>query len=342
MGEYMSDCAKNILSKLHGARCLDLAYIGIVNHLFTALRAQGSAEAGELASKTGCDPDYVVRWCEAAYAFELLESQDGKRFSLSPLGARFCPDASDTLMPVAVQAVLGTHIAERAACLMESGERPGEQVLTERKTVLPWFGPMLERQFVPLLEQEILPAVSAITEVGTRGGLVVDLGCGNGWYLRTLAKRFVHLRGLGLDGMGENIEQARHLAAKAGLEARLCFETGDIHEFRTAEPVDLIAMNRALHHVWDRREEVFTALREYLSPGGVAVIWEPNWPADPLSLRDPDWRTMAFQNLVEHVQGNHFVSADLIAQAFREVDMEPQVHLFQKGREAVVVGRRPG
>ena len=36
------------------------------------------------------------------------------------------------------------HMAERAAELMRSGERPGEQVLSERQTILPWFGPMLE------------------------------------------------------------------------------------------------------------------------------------------------------------------------------------------------------
>jgi hypothetical protein len=48
---------------------------------------------------------------------------------------------------------------------------------------------MLEANFGTLFEREILPAVPAFAEVAERGGLVVDLGCGNDWYLRRLAAR---------------------------------------------------------------------------------------------------------------------------------------------------------
>ncbi len=50
---------------------------------------------------------------------------------------------------------------------------------------------------------------------------------------------------------------------------------------------------------------------------------------------------MAFQNLSEHVQGNHFLRPEEIAGAFREAGLEPSIQLFAEGREAVVTGHKP-
>lgn len=328
------------MQQAQGALLLNVAYIGVVNGLFTTLAELGQADAKQLAKAADKDPGYVTRWCDSAYAFQLIDEAGEGVFTLTDMGHAFRPDVADTLMPFAVQSVLSAHMAERAAGLMPSGERPGEQVLAERETVLPWFGPMLEHLFGPLLEQHILPHVSAFAEIDQQKGMVVDLGCGNGWYLRHLAKQFSNLRGIGLDGFAENIKQATQCAATEGLADRLSFKTGDIHNFTVGKPVELIAMNRALHHVWDDKENVFKMFKEHLKPGGVAIIWEPNWPTQHKTLREIGHRPMAFQNLAEHVQGNHFLTPDEIAEQFHKVGMETQVYLFAEDREAVVVGKR--
>lgn len=85
----------------------------------------------------------------------------------------------------------------------------------------------------------LLPRLKVFEEVDARGGLVVDLGCGNGWYLRALGQRFPRLRGLGLDGFGENIRQATVRAEADGLGARLRFSEGDLFTFHVDEPVDV-------------------------------------------------------------------------------------------------------
>ncbi len=336
------DLKQQFRALAQGAQSLGLAYIGVVNGLFAALGEVGQATAGALAEKAGMDPGYVRRWCDAAYAFGYLEA-DGDTFRLSDTGAAMRPDAPNTLMPIAVQGVLNTHMAERAAGLMRSGARPGEQVMAERETILPWFGPMLEANYSAFFERTIVPGVPIFAEVDARGGLAVDLGCGNGWYLRALAHRCAHLRGLGLDGFAENIAQATRRAAAEGLSDRLRFEAGDAHDFSLPEPADIIAMNRALHHMWEEGGPAFIAkLRSQLRPGGAAVIWEPDWPADRAVLRPPARRSLAFQNLTEHVQGNHLLRADEIAAAFAAADMAPEVFRFADGQEAVIVARRPG
>lgn len=336
----MTDAIKQrIAGYAEGAAALNVAYVGVVNRLFDALERLGEATAESLAREAEVDPAYVARWCDAAYAFELLEAE-GERFRLGALGEAFLTDAPGTMMPVPVHAVLGAHMAERAAGLMPSGERPGESVLAERETVLPLFGPMLEKSFAPLFSSQILPSLSLFREIDEKGGLVVDLGCGNGWYVRALAKRCRHVRGVGIDGFDENVRQATSLAREEGLGDRVRFDHGDLHDFELDEPADLIAMNRALHHVWDRRENVMRILKDHLAPGGAAVVWEPRWPDAREALRAPRKRGMAFQNLSEHVQGNHFLRPDEIAEAMKSAGLEPEVHVFAEGAEAVVVGRR--
>lgn len=339
MTSSMADLRAHLLTQAQGAMSLQIAFIGVANRLFEAANALGPATVDELAARAGVDAGYLRRWCEAAYAFGYLEAEGG-RFALTDLARAFQSSAPGTVMPFAVQAVLGAHMAERATELMRTGERPGEKVLAERATILPWFGPMLEASFGPLFEREILPNVPVFRELDERAGTAVDLGCGNGWYSRRLATHYPHLRAVGIDGFAENVRQAEERAEAEGLSDRLTFRAGDLHNLALGEPVDLVAMNRALHHVWDRKDEVFDRLRSSLRPGGAAVIWEPAWPHDLAALREPRRRGAAFQNLSEHVQGNHFLRPEEIETAFRAVGMTATTHLFVEGTEAVVVGRK--
>ncbi len=335
-----ADLKQQFRGMAQGSQSLAIAYIGVVNVLFEGLKRLGQGDANALAAASGMDAAYVRRWCDAAFAFGYLDAE-GEAFRLAESGAAMLTDAPQTLMPTAVQAVLNMHMAERAAALMRTGARPGEQVMAERETLLPWFGPMLEANFAGFFERTICPAVPVFAEVDARGGLVVDLGCGNGWYLRALARRCGAVRGLGLDGFEENIAQATRLAAAERLGDRLHFASGDAHAFKLDAPADVIAMNRALHHVWEAGGRKFIRLlRENLRPGGAAVIWEPDWPADRAALRAPPKRGLAFQNLAEHVQGNHLLRADEIASAFAAEGMNPEIFRFSDGQEAIIVARR--
>jgi len=325
-------------AKAQGATALQIAFIGVVNHLFSLLHELGEASPQELAQRAQLDAGYVERWCDAAYAFAWLE-RTADRFRLSEEGDAMRPEHPESRMALAIGTVLGAHMAERAAVLMRTGERPGEKVLAERESILPWFGPMLEQTFRPIFTQMVLGHLPILAEVDQRGGLVVDLGCGNGWYLRALLHHYSQLRGLGLDGFEENIRQATELAAREDLSSRVQFAKGDIHHFQLGEMADLIAMNRALHHVWEERGELFARLHAELRPGGALLIWEPAWPKDPQVLREAPYRAMAFQNLSEYIQGNHFLRPEEIENALQEAGFRTQVHELRS--DVLVEARRP-
>lgn len=148
--ETTEDRKKRFRQMAQGALSLNVAFVGVANGLYPAFREAGSLDAEGLSVRTGMDRDYLVRWMDAAYAFGYLEESSSGRFRLTADGEAMCPDAEDTLMPVAVGSVLSAHMAERAAACMRTGERPGEVVLGERKTILPWFGSMIEANFAPL------------------------------------------------------------------------------------------------------------------------------------------------------------------------------------------------
>ena len=57
-------------------------------------------------------------------------------------------------------------------------------------------------------------------------------------------------------------------------------------------------------------------------------------------LRQPPLQGLVFQNLSEHLQGNHFLRPSEIEAAMRRVGLKPTTHLFAGGKEMVVVGRR--
>jgi SAM-dependent methyltransferase len=328
-----------VMRQAAGAMGLQVAFVGVANGLFTKLHELGEAAADRLADAAGRDRGYVERWCDAAFAFGYLEETEAG-FGLSALGSMFRPEAPGTLMPFAVNSVLFAHVAERAAGLCVSGERPGESVLTERASIAPWFGSMLEAMLGTLFEEQILPAVPAFARANEVGGLIVDLGCGNGWYLRRLLRQFSRLRGKGVDGFAVNVEQAVQLAKQQQLAHRLDFVHGEILDVEFEEPAQLIAMNRALHHVWDRRQRVFELLRDGLAPGGAVVIWEPRWPDARAELRRPRRPGMAAQNLSEHVQGNHFLRPAEIQAELARIGLVSEVWSIADGAEVVVVGSK--
>ncbi len=100
-------------------------------------------------------------------------------------------------------------------------------------------------------------------------------------------------------------------------------------------------MNRALHHVWEKdTAALFAWLRDNIRRGGCALIWEPAWPDAREALREPARKAMAFQNLTEHVQGNHFLRPGEIVDAFARAGMPAQAYLFAQGAEAVIVAQR--
>jgi len=96
---------------------------------------------------------------------------------------------------------------------------------------------------------------------------VADLGCGTGELTRQLHEQLAAEETLGIDN-------SESMLSKAKPSAALRFELGDIANFASGRPFDLIFSNAALHWVPDH-ERLFAKLVALLSPHGQLAIQMP-------------------------------------------------------------------
>lgn len=331
---------EKIQELLSGIATAAAAFAGIAHGLFARLASDGPLTAARLAEKAGVDAAYCAGWCEVAFAFGFLD-RAGESFALSDAGrAALVPGSPQYAGGALVNTMLLGHFGLRFAECLGTGDVPGEGLFAERAIFAPLFGPMLEANFRPLFEKVVIPAVAAYRDAGERGGKVLDLGCGNAWFLVSLARAFPSLAGVGVEGHDAQIANANKRIESEGLGSRLRCVAGDIVDPPVDGSFDLITMNRSVHHVWDRRERLLQSVTARLSAGGTFAVWDPNFPETDEALRTPQKRTMVLHSLSEAMQGNRLMPAREIAEWMRQGGFDVDVHLLNGGNEGVVVGRK--
>lgn len=126
------------------------------------------------------------------------------------------------------------------------------------------------------------------------GDLCVDLGCGRGKDVLTLAKK-VGPRGhvFGLDGSPEMIAAARARAEQEGV-INVTFWKASLEEFPLGDgSVDWVVSNCALNHVEDKAR-VWQEIARVLAPGGRFVVSDiyavepiaPEYRNDPVAVAE--------------------------------------------------------
>jgi 2-polyprenyl-3-methyl-5-hydroxy-6-metoxy-1,4-benzoquinol methylase len=176
---------------------------------------------------------------------------------------------------------------------------------------------------------------------------LLDIGCGDGVFLKHVAPRVA--RAVGVD---QNPEGIRDLA-EAGIEAR-CADLADFAPDNTAQ-FDVVCAFQLLEHL--PRVEAFAAsARRCVAPGGLLLVSVPNNdrlrlnPLDPLDCPPHHvsrWRTAQLQ---EFARAFHFDCVDVLC-ARRRLHQVPDllrslrrrtttVHAGDGGARANTAGRR--
>ncbi|MHA1651510.1 MAG: SAM-dependent methyltransferase, partial [Candidatus Helarchaeota archaeon] len=104
---------------------------------------------------------------------------------------------------------------------------------------------------------------------------VLDIGCGLGAYLITLAERNTKLRGLGIDKEYFLVQRAEEIARSRGLQDRIRFLQMDLLEFEFSEEVDCILISNVLQAFsMETNIQFLSKLSSNLKDDGYLIILE--------------------------------------------------------------------
>ncbi len=238
--------------------------------LYQALDGAGPVSAAELAEKTGLQQRWLFEWLRGQAAARLLEYHDGDRFELTQVGAAVLADEQDSLAFAAgaFSAAIPPETVDKIAQAFKTGiglsyEELGPNAAHRTERML---GPWTRQELVP----KILPALEGVVEKLSRGAVVVDVGCGGGVALTTMAQAFEKSQFYGYDPSQHAIDRCRQKVAELGLTNVELQVAGG--ERLPEQPVFDFVITFDCIHDMPHPDAVIAAIRRSICPDGTWLI----------------------------------------------------------------------
>ena len=228
-------------------------YIGDKFGAYEALAANGPVTRSELAARTGMHRRYAHEWLEQQVTTGILTVDDAsagadeRRYSLPAGHAEVLTD-KDSLAYLAPFARLVVAGGIKLPALIEayctgggvSWSEFGRDMRTGQAEMnRPWF--------LKELGSSWFPSVPALHERLTEGGLVADVGCGEGWSSIAIAKAYPNVQVDAFDIDEPSIEAARRNAAAEGVAERVTFHNVDAGATPHEGAYDVVAAFECIH-----------------------------------------------------------------------------------------------
>jgi len=127
----------------------------------------------------------------------------------------------------------------------------------------------------------------------------LDLGCGNGWVVRKVAKNPLCIRAVGIDGAEKMISNAKSLSSDTD------YILADIDTFQSKEKYDIIHSMEVLYYLENPKEVIKKISEDWLTNHGRLIIgidhyyenleshsWQEKVGTRMLLLKEEDWLVM--------------------------------------------------
>ncbi|MHB8671393.1 MAG: class I SAM-dependent methyltransferase [Acidimicrobiales bacterium] len=242
-----------------------LIHLGDRLGLYRSLAGAGPVTAGELSESTGLHARWLLEWLRGQSAAGLVEHREGDRFELSPEGTAVLADEEGSLAFAAgaFGSPTGADVVEALCEAFRTGvglpyDRLGPNAVhaTER-SLGPWAR-------LALLDR-ILPALEDVVDKLGSGARVLDVGCGAGVALTTMAGAFPESSFEGIDPSRLAVARAAERIAEAGLT------NVEVRSSRAEElaggDYDLVLTFDCLHDM-TRPAEAIAAVRRVVADDG--------------------------------------------------------------------------
>ena len=247
-----------------------MIHIGDRLGLYQALAGSGPVTAEELAAKTGLKERWLLEWLRGQAAARLLDSSDGDRFELSPVGAAVLADEEGSLAFAAgaFSSPIPPETTEKLVDAFRTGiglsyEELGPNAAHRTERML---GPWVRQALVP----QILPALDGVADKLEQGAVAADVGCGGGLAIAAMAEAYPHSEFHGYDPSNHAIDRCREKVAEQGLKNLKTFVAGG-EALPSEATYDFLITFDCIHDM-TRPAEVIAAIRRALKPDGTWLI----------------------------------------------------------------------
>ncbi|MBV8846350.1 MAG: methyltransferase domain-containing protein [Bryobacterales bacterium] len=252
-----------------------LSYIGDRLGIFKALAEAGPVTSAELAERTGLNERYLREWLGAMTAAKYIDYDPAAaRYSMSREHAMILADHNSPFFMGGFMQMVVPEVA-MASRLLEAF-RTGKGV--PQSEYPPEVFEAIERGSAPMYRHSLirkwLPAMPQVIECLNNGGVALDVGCGSGRAVLTIASAFPKAEVHGYDAHSGSIERAQANAKAAGVEHRVHFEVVDCCKL-PAERFDFISVFDVVHDSVDPLG-LLKSIRGALKPAGTCLMVEVN------------------------------------------------------------------
>jgi len=242
--------------------------------LYKAMAHAGPLSSQELASRTGCAERYVREWLNAQAAGGYVAYHAASdAYELSAEQAMVLADEdSPVFIPPAWNVPASMWFDEEKAIeafRTGKGVAWGEHDGRLHRGVAAFY----RNGYRGSLVSSWLPALDGVVERLEAGIAVADVGCGHGHSTVLMAEAFPRSRFFGFDVHPDSIDEAKRVAAGAGLSGRVSFEVAGATDY-LGENYGLICFFDCLHDLGDPVAAARHA-GEALAPGGTVLVVEP-------------------------------------------------------------------
>ncbi|WP_414620671.1 class I SAM-dependent methyltransferase [Calothrix sp. CCY 0018] len=261
--------AGRMLEILNNGAIAIMISIGHRTQLFDTLATLTPSTSQQIADAANLNERYVREWLGAMVTGRIIEHYpDNNTYSLPPEYALFLTrDASPDNMAGFAQYIplLSTVEDKIIDCFYNGGGVPYSAYKRFHQVMAEDSG----QTVVAALEEFILPLIPGLETTLQNGIDVLDVGCGSGRALNSLAKTFPQSRFTGYDFSEEAITTAKSEAKKLGL-TNIQFQIKDAATINESE-YDFITTFDAIHDQ-AKPDVVLRAIFNSLRPNGIYLM----------------------------------------------------------------------
>jgi len=291
--------------------------------------------AAELAAFTNLDEAAVEAWAWAAEIHDLIATDPGGRSTIDEDTAAILldDDRPEFLGGQVRHAIVSTLDWDRMADRFRTGEIVKERPARYREAI-----ERLTVQDIAVFFQEGLAQLPELTATLSRGARVLDVACGGGKWLISVARRFPNTELVGVEFEPDSVARAMRHVSEAGLGQRIRIEPRPIPDMPFREQFDLVYIQDALHELPDPVASLRAAWAA-VAPGGRIVVLEWCLPEEPEGASVHDQLLWGIQ-IDELYQGTRMYTHDGFIELFQSAGVPaPSVIDLLSGSTLFVVER---